>query len=323
MNIFERIQPNRLEDFCTDILVGILQKDENLLRRFCIDVLNIPENEVGESLRIESQGHHKANEICTKQSFIDIEISGNGFLCFLEMKVESKQNNSQCTNERQLPKYNTALLRKNYANSYLRFCTKYNEFVPDTDKKDFLKKKGYFEQLRWHKIYKFLSVNFNDDNLVNEFLEFLDSKNMSDRMSIDNKSLELSELSFGQSLKFLTKLTIVLNEVKQKIEESNLIKVRPNNEYLDLARNRYGLHYEYIEMKSPETSLFIGFDFNNKNEENNINKVVWLWSSNYSLSNYKFDIPKQNCKQVENLKEETLENILNWFLQNEVLKQIL
>lgn len=329
MNIFESINyERRLENFCTEILVGILGREENyeLLERFCYEklFLGIPEAKNDKSLKIESQVYYDGIDDDINNSYIDIQVTGESFLCFLEMKVG---NNGLCAN--QLEKYDKVLIKKAKdfnLKPYLKFCSR------KVEKISFFKEDSTFSDVRWYNIYRLIKeFNKESSEIINDFLLFLESKNMSSKTSLEGKNINKSELSLGHSLNFLNKLEIILNEIRQLIDEANKLGVKPTNEYLDFTNNRFGLHYQYIktkggntfEGKNPETSLFIGFDFNNKNEENNINKVVWLWSSNYSLSNYKFDIPKQNCKQVENLKEETLENILNWFLQNEVLKQIL
>lgn len=325
MNFFERIQQRQgLENFCTNILVGILEKDENLLKRFCVQVLNIPEYQIVGQIKIESQGYYKANELCTQNSFIDIEISGTEFLCFLEMKVESSQNSSECINHRQLPKYNTALLGKKVTHSYLRFCTKYKEFVPEDDKKDFLSVNGYFEQLRWHNIYKFLSDNFENNELVNEFLEFLDSKNMSDRMTIDNKKIENNELGLGNSIKLFEKLEIILNEIKNQIDINSFFQNKPENVRLDFLRKRYGLHY--LVAKKPLTTCFIGFEF----DDNKIKQVIWIWSENFKESSfYKTKLGNENnldinkgIKEIKELTDDSLESILNWFLENKTFKAL-
>ncbi len=271
MNIFERIQHGTgLENYCTDILVGILQKDQILLRKFCIDVLAIKDESLPNILEINTQVHYKGISVDEKKSFVDIVISGADFLCFLEMKVESNENHGQ------LRKYHKVLIKDNRDYLFLRFCTKYEEEIEIGDERSFIEhennRKGnyqnqnYFQSIRWYSVHNFLKKLCYDNALINEFLEFLEINMMSDKELIYNEN---DALSFYENLEIFN---YVLKDLKSTLSQFDLeivkkcfeIKTTPT---LIFRHKRYGYSFKpYVDERSSEywTGIFIGFEFTDK-----------------------------------------------------------
>ena len=82
-----------LEDFNTEILVGILQRDSKLLDSFVNNILKID----GTGFSIESQVKYTLdNDI---NCIIDMVVSNEENICFIENKVNSSEG------ERQLERY--------------------------------------------------------------------------------------------------------------------------------------------------------------------------------------------------------------------------
>lgn len=151
-----------LEDFTTEIFVGILEQYQDLLNIYVNEVLKID----GSNYSIDSQVKYSLYD--EKDCIIDIVIKNEDSICFVENKVNSSEG------DRQLERY-SKLLRSielnESKNVYLRYCTKFY------DKKDL--NNINFLQYRWSDIYNFLEENTEDDNLIEEYLEFLEGEGMS------------------------------------------------------------------------------------------------------------------------------------------------
>ncbi len=337
MNIFERIQHDTgLENYCTDILVGILSKNQLLLRQFCVDVLKIPEDKLqnNTSLKIRPQAYYKGIDSDSKKSLVDIEISGTDFLCFLEMKVESTQNDGQ------LKKYNEVLKKQKETTEttkYLRFCTKYNEEITKENREDFEKTTNpikYFHQFRWYDIHDFLSNYRQDNTLTNEFLEFLTLNFMDNKMLLYNSESAFS--SFNNLEIFKNILENLKKEVRDTSEKKQFItvirtclgsKITPD---LHFKNKRFGLTYfPYKDEKIDKnfwTSIFIGFEFK---EDGIYNKVdFWSKSNETKLNVHFFKDNSIDAEYIEHGKEfgfviyQKLQtsgikmiDIINWFIK--------
>ncbi|RYU96025.1 hypothetical protein [Emticicia agri] len=342
MNIFERLQSNRLEDYCTDILVDILGKDENydLLREFCFNekLLKISEAKDDKSIIIKSQFCPIEPKDVQTKSRIDIQITGENFICFIEMKVESSQGKEATIGETgekeeksQLKKYHDCLINlKTSKKEYLRFCTKYNEKVSTEDIKVFkefgnkVKNDFYFKDFRWYEIHDFLKKEKVNDSLIGEFLEFLELKNMSyltGRIHYDEK------VSF-QFFEMLSNLKIVLERVKQENVEFDYISIVGTPQLRLDDHKRYGFSIplgDRNKTKFPySTNAFIGFDFG---EIDKISQLIWFWSKDYDeskLKGWQFKIKGENRVNGEEVaglrvqkefkKDMPLQEIYDWFI---------
>lgn len=121
MNIFSRLlklyRTNSLktpfEDFTTEILVGILSENPEILADFVNQVLGID----GSRFQITSQEHFILEGF--KNCRVDIIIRSDNMLCFLENKIGSQEGNDQ------LLRYSRVLDEHHGQDvTYLRYCTK-------------------------------------------------------------------------------------------------------------------------------------------------------------------------------------------------------
>ncbi len=168
MAIFERLislyansSRTPLEDFTTEILCGILCRNQEVLDTFVNQVLKIQ----GKDFVVESQGYYT---LANDNSRVDMVFENSEILCFLENKVES------CEGFEQLQKYSKVLDEKNSKTTYLRYCSKY------FDKKELT---GHeFLQFRWSDVADFLT-QFQDDSQIKDFIKFLRSNGMGDKQN--------------------------------------------------------------------------------------------------------------------------------------------
>lgn len=312
MNIFERIQPKQgLENYCTDILVGILQKDTDLLRKFCIAVLEIPKELLpkDDSLNIEPQKSlFFINDDGKRQkNVIDILIQGTEFLCFLEMKVGSSQGKEQLIN------YHKSHLKEKVKYDFLRFCRKYNEPIYKSDECTF-KKYGikyqnsaqYFEKIRWYDIHDFLKLHCQDNPLINEFLEFLTLKNMDNKLF--DKPLEYVENDVPNIYNLFKKFDLILSELKQ-VKNSYDSKIKNSFNQIEpkfrFDKSRFGFSLPFVDSQNKDkwqSNIFIGFQFEDENEKKDgIYKLIWLWSEKYDesdLKNYFFNDTTKSYRKI-------------------------
>lgn len=150
-----------LEDFTTELLVGILEDDQKLLDKFVNNILKID----GDGFEIDSQEKYKLHK--DTDCIIDVVIKNDNTICFLENKVNSYEG------DRQLERYSKVLKKineKQNKNIYLRYCTKYYD-PKKINHIDFL-------QYRWCDVYRFFE-QYIDNNLIMEYLDFLEEEGMS------------------------------------------------------------------------------------------------------------------------------------------------
>lgn len=148
-----------LEDFTTEILVGILEGNAELLDKFVNNVLKVD----GDGFSIESQVKYTfENDI---NCIIDMVVSNEENICFIENKIHSGEG------KRQLERY-TKVLSEIHSiqakNIFLRYCTKNYEPKEITNVN--------FLQYRWSDIYNFLEEYQGE--MVDEYLEFLRGEGM-------------------------------------------------------------------------------------------------------------------------------------------------
>lgn len=165
MNIFVRLLSlyNRhsnngktpLEDFVTELLVGVLSTNHELQSEFYKEILEVPVK----SYKIESQSTHTLKD--DPNCIVDIKFEAEDIVCFLENKVEATEGFDQ------LFRYKKALKNINHNNSkqvYLRYCTKYEE-PKSIDGID-------FKQYYWQDVYNLFN-KYRDNPLIEEFVIFM------------------------------------------------------------------------------------------------------------------------------------------------------
>jgi hypothetical protein len=169
-NIFERllqlykkqknIEKTPLEDFVTEVLVGVLQTDQQLLDCFVNEVLLID----GADFKVDSQVFFSLPS--DQNCIIDLVFENDSTICFLENKVASGEG------QRQLDRYADVLNQLHIEKSkkaYLRYCTK--NYDPKTVTA------CSFYQFRWQRVYEFLEKQEKTD-LIRAFIELLRGEKM-------------------------------------------------------------------------------------------------------------------------------------------------
>lgn len=159
-----------LEDFTTEAFAGILKFDSKIKNDFTRVFLKIPERDYEIKTQVKYDLENDVNCI------IDLVFENDDFICFIENKVNSKEG------YRQLERYSKILdiYNSEGKKTYLRYCTKYY------DEKTI--KEHNFEQFRWFQIAKFLKPH-SKNTLINDFLNFLKTQNMSQDLTITTKDL--------------------------------------------------------------------------------------------------------------------------------------
>lgn len=326
MNLFHNIflhRNLRLEDFCTDIFVSILQKESNysILENFARNIINI--SNIQGKLSINGQvsftkfdsNYDDYDDYPNNSSRIDIVVKSESFICFIEVKVESKENvqiNKSGEKIAQLGKYESVLKNVKDKQPFLRYCTKYSEIKNNNNL-------NFFEQFRWLNVFSFLEKENTEkkDQIIEEFLTFLKMMNM------DNKRVELNEINiFSDALTLLAKLEIIITNLEREFKPQ-FGAVTSKYKGLDLNLNRFGLHYvENIR----NCNIFIGFTLEAKGLKpeiniwnrniNNLNKDDWNFDDSYIMYKSEND-PSGGYYKTEILSEaKNLIDIEGWFVKN-------
>jgi len=268
MNIFSRLLhlyranglKTPLEDFTTEILVGILSKNQEILNCFVNEVLEIP----GDNFLIGSQEHF-ISDIGILNCRVDIIIRNDNIFCLLENKIGSSEGYEQLTRYGKiLDKYN------NSYETYLRYCTKFY------DKKDF--RSHNFLQFRWHDISKFLK-KWESTELINDYLQFLKEHHMD-----YNTTFSASDIIALENFNPLVlKMDAYLQKIKPGFEkqfgrtkdQSNLKQIKDHSRYIFIKERPFGNGYNEIG---------VGFDFK---EAPLLTVWVWCGKENNNLGLFK------------------------------------
>lgn len=116
----------------------------------------------GNHFKVETQKKYILQD--DTDCIIDVVISNQETLCFLENKVNSLEG------YKQLERYKKVLHQfTKHKNIYLRYCTKYYDLNKISNIN--------FHQLRWRDIYRFL-LNYADNETITDFLNYLRRMNM-------------------------------------------------------------------------------------------------------------------------------------------------
>ena len=199
-----------LEDFTTESFVGLLNlyPQDSVLGKGFIKFLKLPE---GDDYHIESQ-----REYANCRIDIVVESAKKNILCFIESKVESKENKAKSDKDKsQLEKYcellNTLKSNKEELNLHLIYLTKYHE--PKDKLEQQLESEVSeieFTTKRWFEVADFLkdyhSSQFlkktESNHLIKDFITFLKSKNMNKDLKFSNETFHILE-SMGSTATIL------------------------------------------------------------------------------------------------------------------------
>lgn len=186
-----------MEDFCTEALSGILNSDPVILQQFTDDILELPSEE---KYHLKTQQSYFNRE--DKQIIVDMVFESSATICFLEMKVYAKEGYNQLDRyDHQLDEL-SRLIGKT---TRLRYCTLY------TDPKKRFKESDHFAQFRWADIAEFLKAYLGNNQLINEFYQFLKEKKMTGNERFNHEDLI--------GLKVYAEIAGKVNEVFSLVEE--------------------------------------------------------------------------------------------------------
>lgn len=158
-----------LEDYVTEIFVGILNQDDEIKYQFC-QLLNLPEDDYS----ITTQECYKLQG--KMDCRIDIQIMGKNVICFIENKVNSKEGFEQ------LDRYAEVLEQHQHLKKRLVYLTKFSDVK--------VRSEPYFLQKRWYQVADFLQ-QFKQSNVVRDFLSFLNKQQMAHNVSLLPEDYEI------------------------------------------------------------------------------------------------------------------------------------
>lgn len=157
-----------LEDFTTEVFVGILNLEKEIKSDFIHNFLKLPKDNYNLKTQVKYELEDDQNCI------IDFVLESENSICFIENKVNSKEG------YRQIERYSKVLesLAETGLQTHLFYCTKYFE------KKEL--NEHNFKQIRWFQIAKFLQ-KYKTNKLVENFLNYLTTHNMAQELTINAK----------------------------------------------------------------------------------------------------------------------------------------
>lgn len=303
-----------LEDFTTELLVGTLETDNELLDEFVNSVLLIE----GKGFSISSQVKYYLKE--DKDCIMDIVVKNEDIICFVENKVDSAEG------ERQLERYSKVLNNVKQSEGkkvYLRYCTKYydKKEISDVD----------FLQYRWREVYKFFE-KYKDDKIIEEYLEFLRGEGMDSAGDFNFQDLiVMSEINST-----ISKMDECLDMVKPKLTElfgkpyeydyERLKQVCKNNQYVMWSKNIVGengyseitIGFKFEDNKMPVMIVFISVENGNSEFEKikkmytkQLEDIFDFYDYCDAYIYYSFEKPLSDFISSENQNEE----ICKWFTE--------
>jgi len=320
-----------LEDFTTEIFASILSKNKSLLDCFTNEVLLI----AGEQFEIHTQRQYPLEN--DQDCIIDIVISNNNSICFLENKVNSPEG------YRQLERYKEVLKSfEGQKNIYLRYCTKYYDLKMIEDIN--------FHQIRWRDIYLFL-LKYKDDSLIREFLNYMRRMGMSGAGDFNFNDMLVMNSFYETMLKMDECLDSVIPEFTKAFGAPYTFDKERLKQIPDF--NRYSLWKEdvFVDGNRHQSKIVLGFEFTTEetrsypilflgvvcnSKHNNYNQIrdaiekddnfdyidvgdsVWGWyerplSDFLSMENQLLEIKKWFVKNINKLAEFKRRNPdLNW-----------
>ena len=249
----ERTQRKR---FTTEAFCSVLKSDPTLLENFLQEFAGI-ENETSFKIDTEISYSHD-----TSRRRIDVIIENRSYLVFLEIKVDSSEGGSG--ENGQLAAY-ANILKNQSKKTILLFCTKYQE-IKDPE----LYKPIPFRQFLWRDIYEFLirNLNLTQNNLVSEFLKYLEKKNMSKSAQLTLRQLDDMK-SFAPVFSYFDEcLKLIQPSFKTKFSKNKRL-----NKNLD--QKRYGLRQSILD--SIENDMHMYFSWSNVSR---VEVIFWIGKAN-------------------------------------------
>jgi hypothetical protein len=260
-----------MEDFCTEILAGILAGDQEVGDAFVNEVLQIE----GGGFSFTTQETFRSPNPAHPDCRVDLVVRTEEMICFVEHKVESKEGYIQ------LERYAGILeTYKPGLNTYLKYCTKYY------DQKDI--SCHDFHQFRWADVFRFLR-RWESSGTVNQFLNFLNEYDMS-----DNMEFTLNDLTALQGISpVVKKMDRYLEKVRAVFKlyfDDSRVKDSNNLNQIK-SQSRYIFHLAYVFGAVNYSELGVGFDFA---EDTSPQLKVWIWTNDKNSKATEFRLAIQN-----------------------------
>lgn len=248
MNIFTRLlklyknnsDKTPKEDFTTEIFVGILEKDSELLDDYVNNFLNIE----GIGFEVFSQSYYTLDT--PSDCRIDMVIENGHKLIFIENKVDSIEGNGQ------LEKYSNYLKQIEDKECHLFYCTKVIE------EKDI--KFPKFSQFIWKDIYHYYKNANIETELMIEFLEFLEEEDI-----VMNKKFNFTDMVVMENMvETIAKMDEVLNETSKHLKSKLEIGcIKHSARSTQIGRNHmYSTYTHKILKGNGYSDVSANFNFN-------------------------------------------------------------
>jgi len=298
MNIFSRLLQlyrtnsckTPLEDFTTEILVGILSQNDELLDAFVNEILKIE----GHGFTISSQEHFLSDE-GIQNCKVDIIIRKEGMLCLLENKVNSSEGFEQ------LSRYGKVLDKyKVDYQTHLRYCTKYYDYKA-------IEEHG-FVQFRWPDVTRFLKKH-NNSELIQEYLYFLKDHHMDNNTTFS--AIDIIALENLNPL--IQRMEVYLQKIKPSFEKhfgkckdvSNFRQIKDHSRFIFIKESPFGNGYN---------ELGVGFDF-----KGTVSLHVWIWcgKQNNKIGLLKDIFSTQTIFETNNIDLISLKKPLSDFISSD------
>lgn len=274
LGLYKKHQTNTpLEDFTTEVFVGLLNMEDNIKNSFITDFLKLPKDDY----RLKTQKKYSLkNDI---DCIVDLVIESESRICFIENKVNSKEGS------RQLERYGRVLdtFSENNFETKLFYCTKYS------DNKTYIKHD--FKQIRWYQIAKFLKT-YKENNFVNQFINFLIKHDMAQELTLN--AIDFITLENIQST--LNIINDYLDRVKPVFEQTfntkcsittSTSQIIKHNRLIYMAKDILG-DYGYSEIKygfqlnKPKIYIGLWIDKSN-NQFEEFNKITDRLSEDFKI----------------------------------------
>jgi len=251
-----------LEDFTTEILVGLLNMEKDIKDDFICNFLKLPADRYSVKTQVRYTLENDNNCI------VDIVIEGDNIVCFIENKVNSMEG------YRQIERYGKVLDLKNIQGkqTFLFYCTKYY------DEKSY--EFHHFKQFRWFQIASFMR-KYEQNTFVNQFINYLKKQDMAHELLFEAKDF----ISLCNLQNIVNKVYEYLNRIKPVFEKSFRLDQKPLDGF-DInqirAHNRLIYYYKDILSGSGWSEIKYGFLF----YKPEIYVGIWIDRSNEQFKKY-------------------------------------
>jgi len=271
INLFQKIQRLQTEDYFTEILVFILQKDDKLVKKF-LEMFGYKKK--FRQVEIESQ---YIDCKTGKRPDIHISLDNGNTTIFIENKIDASINEKIVINEsneeiieNQLVKYSEILKRKikdeedKTSHGFVFLLTRDYEHIKGATLNNILKNtQNELKIIYWEDVYSFFSSYEPNDEIlkfmINQFIGLMESENMEPYKKFNQKDFE--ELS-----KHMSNLIKLMNKVRDELEKRgykfNSIKLNSDN-YIETYSGKTKLSFAY-NIEESEIIFYIYKDLNNE-----------------------------------------------------------